>query len=375
VLHLGQHKTGSKYLQAFLAANPAGLKARGVVYPTGTGCAAISAYRNSHFHLYALLRLALQLEDGEKSGFRQAYQRYCGSCADLSSLLDRLEQARVQQAAHRIVLSAEDLFDMHMAHEAEFHPERVARASAVLAAQLARLGWETTFVVYLRRPAALLDAHYAQYIKGLASNTLDFEAFFAIFEARLHASNFLRAWSSAFPSARWIVRPYEETHAGFDIVRDFMQHALECPVEGGWAPVAEDLELFNSTPDLRYIELLRRINMRRTWLAYVFTHREVLELAFRDRHRKAHLSYVSRELSQALERDLEGEFLELARQFGGTPFFFREPLNGSAAASPSAQRPRLGSRDSWSIALRLVAQRLGSSLRCAFRLRNALERA
>jgi hypothetical protein len=377
---MGQHKTGSKYLQAFLTANSARLAVRGIVYPTGTGCRAVSAYRNSHFHLYALLRIGMQAGCGGDPGFREAHQRYCGDCADLPSLLRVLERERIAQGARTIVLSAEDLFDMHTAHEADFDAERVARAARVLSTQLARLGWETTFVVYLRRPAALLEAHYAQYIKGWIGNTLDFDTFFETFAPRLRALGILRAWSSAFPGARWVVRPYEGAGSGFDIVRDFMQHALACPVDGSWAPVAEDLELFNTTPDLRYIELLRRMNARSTVLAHVFTHRDVLELAFRKRGRKRRLSYLSRERGQALERDLEGEFEELAREFASSPSFFREPLNGRAALPPLPE-PRLRSLDLWGIGLQLSAQRLGKGLApwkarvtgCAKRVKGLLE--
>jgi hypothetical protein len=92
-------------------------------------------------------------------------------------------------------------------------------------------------------------------------------------------------------------------------------------------------------------------------LAHVFTHRDVLELAFRNRGRKRRLSYLTRERGQALERDLEGEFGmnaaargRSARAMGSTPSsappstLGRKQANGSnviGACSPHATFPNL----------------------------------
>ena len=57
VVHVGQHKTGSKALQSFLYHNRRGLRDRGILYPVSDApCYGVRAYAISQFRLYALVR-------------------------------------------------------------------------------------------------------------------------------------------------------------------------------------------------------------------------------------------------------------------------------------------------------------------------------
>lgn len=75
VFHIGQHKTGSKFLQTFLALNSKNLKRYGVYYPTSFNYQKISAYRNSHFNLFALIRKEIIEREGV-----QADGDFCNVC-------------------------------------------------------------------------------------------------------------------------------------------------------------------------------------------------------------------------------------------------------------------------------------------------------
>ena len=78
ILHIGQHKTGSKALQAFLAHNRLHLLAHGILYPNGSlKAVGVPAYRNSHYLLYALLRHQLELETCRMLAARTAPPRNC----------------------------------------------------------------------------------------------------------------------------------------------------------------------------------------------------------------------------------------------------------------------------------------------------------
>lgn len=339
ILHVGRHKTGSKGLQSFLDANREGLRTQGVLYPAPAAHWQDVAYRISHFELFDALR---QPADD----------------TTLDALLDGYERQRREAQAHTLVLSSEDLFDLQTAHEPEHDPQAVGRAASRLTARFAALGWQPTLVVYLRRPDAALDALYAQYVKGNARAVLGFDAFARACRPRLSALPLLRQWAHACGAQALRVRAYDEAGSGFDIVTDFMAGVPAREPADGWRPPALHAEHLNTTPDLRYIELLRRIDRRATPLAWLVSRREVLDLAFAERHRRRPASYVSPSLRAELFSEWHAEWEAL-----GAAFATRAPP--PAAPPARAEPPRLDVTDQ----LRVLAKVLAARLRTATRPR------
>lgn len=266
ILHIGQHKTGSKALQSYLALNADKLRERGILYPLGTSPKhQITAYRNSQFQCYVLARHEAMMTCGENAAaaqFWSAYGQYCTPYTTLNQLLYAFETERMHIGAHTIIISAEDLFDMQSAHEMHFSPQWVSHAAQAFHNCAARLGWEPEVAVYLRRPDHLLNAHYAQFIKGNANNTLDFETFSKAFEPRLDSLGILKIWAAVFRPERLHVRPYEQDSLPGGIVPDFFEHLLDFLQGRDWAQVPNNLESTNITPSRAYIDLMREINIR-----------------------------------------------------------------------------------------------------------------
>ena len=105
---------------------------------------------------------------------------------------------RERLGAIRVVISAEDLFDMQTAHETEFSRELVEAGARRLARLAADFGYDVRIAVYLRRQDHLLAVHYAQYIKGSSVNDVDFDEFAEAFAPRLDSWSILTAWVAAF---------------------------------------------------------------------------------------------------------------------------------------------------------------------------------
>jgi hypothetical protein len=266
ILHIGQHKTGSKALQSYLALNAAKLRERGIIYPLEASSKhRISAYSNSHFQCYVLARHEAMLACGEKAAayqFWSEYGHYCTPYTTLDQVLHSFETRRMHAGAHTIVISAEDLFDMQSAHDVYFSEDWVSHAAQAFHNCALRLGWEPEVAVYLRRPDHLLNAHYAQFIKGSANNTLDFETFSKNFKPRLDSLGILKIWAAAFSPARLHVRPYERESLSDGIVPDFFKHLLGFLPEHDWTHVPNNLESSNITPGQAYIDLMREINIQ-----------------------------------------------------------------------------------------------------------------
>lgn len=266
ILHIGQHKTGSKALQSYLALNASRLMEHGILYPLHTSARHdIPAYRNSHFHCYALARYDAMAACDDKAAadqFRAEHRLHCQPFNSLHQALASFEQARINAGLHTILLSAEDLFDMQSAHELHFSEAWVKHAAQAFLDSAHHLGWAAKAVVYLRRPDHLLNAHYAQYIKGCSTNTLDFESFSHDFLPRLDSLHIIELWASVFGKDGIHVRPYERASLPQGIVNDFFEHILGFLPDKTWAQVAPNLESTNITPDRAYIDLLREINIR-----------------------------------------------------------------------------------------------------------------
>lgn len=266
ILHIGQHKTGSKALQSYLALNAARLRERGILYPLEASSKnRISAYSNSHFQCYVLARHEAMMACGENAAagqFWSAYGQYCNPYTTLDQLLHAFETRRMHVGAHTIVISAEDLFDMQSAHDAYFSENWVSHAAQAFHNCALRLGWEPKVAVYLRRPDHLLNAHYAQFIKGSANNTLDFETFSKDFKPRLDSLGIMKIWAAVFRPERLHVRPYEYQSLTDGIVPDFFEHLLGFLPDSNWVQVPSNLESSNITPGRAYIDLMREINIR-----------------------------------------------------------------------------------------------------------------
>ncbi len=320
ILHIGQHKTGSKALQSALHANRHHLAARGIAYPVEAGLAGpLRPYEMNHHRLFAALRAAVD------SGERPA------DVAAVVAMLDRL-LAACPSEAKTLILSAEDLFDMHTAHEAAFVPGRVAVASRLLARALAARGCRARLVCYLRRQDHLLAAHYAQFIKGSGTHHPEFAEFQAAFALRLDAEAILAHWDEAFGAEAVLVAAYEPRAMPGGIVADFFRRALELPPPPVTVPFPDDLEAFNVTPSRDHLEYIRLLNRRASRGQPVLSREHALESAFRDRDIPAAgiAAWLSpRERAALLERHEPGNS-RIAARYGLGQTLFREPPPAAA---------------------------------------------
>lgn len=214
IIHIGQHKTGSKALQAYLAHNRTVLRRHGILYPPGSPGA--PAYEISHHIFYQSLRNG-------------------------TLWLETLDQAPLT------IVSAEDIFDMATAHTLQYSPQAIHQAAQALQPHRPQI------VVYLRDPAELLVAHYGQFIKGSPTNHLSFEEFSAAFAPRLDSQSILAIWKSYFPDL--IQRPYSK-----DIVTDFFEHVLAMQTPPDCQPAPPHPEYVNRSVDRDAIELIRLMN-------------------------------------------------------------------------------------------------------------------
>ncbi len=271
ILHIGQHKTGSKALQSALYCNRSHLAAGGFAYPVEADSAGpLRPSEMNHHRLFAAVRAAV--DEGERPAARAAVR----------AMLGRL-LAACPPTTDAMILSAEDLFDMHTAHEAEFVPGRVAAASRLLARELAARGCTARLVCYLRRQDHLLAAHYAQFIKGSPTQHPEFGEFQAAFGPRLDAASLLAHWEAAFGPEAVAVAAYEPSDMPGGIVADFFRRGLGLEPPPVTVPFPDDLEAFNVTPSRDHLEYLRLLNRRASRGRPVLRREHVLESAFRDR--------------------------------------------------------------------------------------------
>jgi len=331
ILHIGQHKTGSKALQSYLALNASRLMEHGILYPLHTSAKHdIPAYRNSHFHCYALARYDAMAACGDKAAadqFRAQHRLYCKPFNSLHHALASFEQARIKAGLHTILLSAEDLFDMQSAHEVFFSEAWVKHAAQAFLDCAHNLGWAAEVVVYLRRPDHLLNAHYAQYIKGCSTNTLDFESFSRDFLPRLDNLHILELWASVFGKDGIHVRPYERASLPQGIVSDFFEHILGFLPDKAWAEIAPNLESSNITPDRACINLLREINMRLSNGLPAPVRDAVLHAAFMEVSATGNAAnWLSPAARYRLLANYRKDYIEIAKNFGTAlqGEFFRE---------------------------------------------------
>jgi hypothetical protein len=336
-LHIGQHKTGSKALQSFLAYHANALKDRGILYPIQNPSAqGVWAYTISQYRFFALLRKEAMEVCGELPEsvrlWREQQKAYSQPFDSIRSLLESYTKQASGDRARTLVISAEDLFDMHSAHELDFSMDRVEAGTGILSRIFKELAFDPTIVVYLRRQDHLLGAHYVQYIKGSDRNDLDFESFAKAFAARLRLCDILSYWASAFGANRIRVRRYESSALPAGIVPDFFSQILGFSVPANWVAPPRDPESVNLTPSRDFVEFIRILNRRQLRGLPVFRREDVLKAALTEEIPQNHGSGVGAWLSPESRRSMlevhaEGN-TNIANRYltGSAPTLFMEPV-------------------------------------------------
>lgn len=329
VLHIGQHKTGSKALQSALYANRDYLATHATSYPLGEpGTPPPRPQQMNHFVLFQALRE--HAEQGcDRSGHNgpRSASRAATSLGELRLILERW-LSEVDPHTSTVVLSAEDLFHMHTAHERAFSLDIVRAGARALSTVLREAFREVRIVCYLRRQDHLLAAHYAQLIKGTAAEHPAFDEFVHEFRPRLDSNAILECWEEAFGTASMCVAAYEPSAMDGGIVGDFFRRALGYPPPSVPPPFAGDAEAQNATPSRPHIEFMRLMNRRSSGGLATLPREAALESAFRDT--AADPRGIAAWLSPAQRAELVGEFERgnqaIARRHNLGMTLFAEPL-------------------------------------------------
>jgi hypothetical protein len=271
IIHLGQHKTGSKALQSALYANRQYLAEHGLSYPIDSRTfQRLRPYEMNHHPLFNALRMAIDSNEGST-----ALRSFQSTLDNIFSLCDPKSKT--------IILSAEDLFDMHTAHETAFIANRIAAGSSLLSRELKARSCKVRLICYVRRQDHLLAAHYAQIIKGTASYYHSLDEFYQVFDKRLDTDSILQHWEAAFGIKAISVIPYEKLRMPDGVVDSFFSLVLGIDTPSVTVPYPDDLEAFNITPSRDHIEYMRLLNRRQSYGKAVLPREHVLESAFRDR--------------------------------------------------------------------------------------------
>ncbi len=337
IIHIGQHKTGSKALQSFLAQHAQGLLQHGILYPLEpysrqTG----PAYANSHYRLFALLRGEAMLacaDSNRAQRFQSQQRKFCHPYTSAQAMFKAIEVERLRCGANTILVSAEDLFDMHTAHESGFCMEWLNSGIGLLAKQVKDFNYEPVIVAYLRRQDHLLAAHYIQYIKGNSSADLDFGSFSTAFEQRLQTWELLQPWETAFGHASMVLRPYEPAAIPLDVISDFFAKILGFPMPPDWTLPLKDREAVNATPNRDYVEFMRKFGRKKNLWPPAFRRKDVLDAALSDSAHYSQSTGTAAWLSPAERRALLARHAEDNRQIAAC-FLDRPGHNLFAEAIP-----------------------------------------
>lgn len=329
LLHVGQQKTGSKALQSALRANAAFLGERGFAYPLEAGIRRLRPHEMNHYPLFRTLRAALagDRSEAESTGMVRDHLR-------------RLLSRR-RSPGDTVILSSEDLFDMHTAHEPDFDAGLVASGPRLLSRALDDIASDVTVACYLRRQDHLLGARYAEFIKGSGTNHLDFAEFRRFFERRLDHDEMLAHWEEAFGVDRVEVASYEPREMPDGIVGDFFARFLGAGLPPNPEPFPEDRQAFNATPSRDHVEYVRCLNRRSARGRDVLDRSRVLEAAFHERGSSGPSGIAAwlspGERIELLARHEEGN-RRIALRHGLRDGLFREPLpdvgEGGGPVSP-----------------------------------------
>jgi hypothetical protein len=336
ILHIGQHKTGSKALQSFLAYNAVRLSQHGILYPVEKEDRHdVHAYKISHFRFFILLRAEALKALGQREMAAQLMEEQEAFCYPLKSIrqaFEALENERSLCGATSIILSAEDLFDMHTAHEEGFCSELVECATRILAELTAQFNYDPIVVVYLRRQDELLGAHYIQFIKGSAVNDVDFNTFAEAFAPRLQSLKILSLWALAFGEVNIQVYPYERNAMPSGIVHQFFEQVLGISVPENWPQQPRDAESVNASPDRDYVELIHCLNRLKNRGLSVIPRELVLKAALKTEAEKENQKGIAAWLSPKDRREFLTNYdsmnTEIAKRFKAQSEapFFSEPL-------------------------------------------------
>jgi len=269
IIHIGQHKTGSKAIQTALYANPDYLIQHGYLYTLpGQHATQLRPYEMNHHALFHLLRK--QVDHPDDRSHTLALVNYLQLLLNQSTL-----------ATKTIILSAEDLFDMHTAHESAFELNRVELGCRTLAEGLSKVGFSVKVVCFLRSQDELLASHYAQFIKGISRGFLSFDEFADRFRSRLDYNAILSIWESHFGVRNIQIIPYAKLTTMSSSVSVFFDKVLGLPPPAVVEPFPNDLEAYNISPSRAYLEYLRILNKRYHEGFQVVHPIDVLEDAFK----------------------------------------------------------------------------------------------
>lgn len=229
VVHIGQHKTGSKALQSFCFYNRHRLAQQGLLYPPGHPPPHPIAYQISHYRLYQ----ALLHHDDE--GLQNWFQQLAA------------------QPQPGVLLSAEDTFEMLTAHQLDFCLPRVERAAAMLHRSAVAAGFHPQIILYLRRQDESLASHYSQYLRGGGDPSLSLHDFLRATPWRLDPRPTLRAWAGIFSPQDFCLREYP---AG-GIVHDLFNATFEPKILQHCQQPPPSFETSNPSSDRDTLELIR----------------------------------------------------------------------------------------------------------------------
>ena len=322
ILHLGQHKTGSKALQFFLAKNAGRLRGRGIFYPLKpNNSRGIPAYAKSHFRVFALLRRQAMIESGDGKAAEEFWHRYgiyCEPFETLDDIFDSFDSQMTRFKANRLLISAEDLFDLHTTSEADFTLRRLETAVHIMVDLIRKRNYDPRLIVYLRRQDHLLVSHYAQFIKGDGHHDLDFKTFSRLFAPRLKSLHPLEFWAKAFGPKKIRVLPYEKAALPEGIVPDFFEKVLGFAPPPEWPKPEEEPEAANVSPPRDFVEFIRLQNERANRHQSAFPRRLVLETARRESAGPGGTGdwFSDRERAELLQRHSKDN-LKIARRFLG----------------------------------------------------------
>jgi hypothetical protein len=270
ILHIGQHKTGSKALQTCLYTNRDYLRDNGYIYPGYRNKPPLKPYEVNHSRLFETLRFACLQPSPPEEAF--------GSLVQELALLLGMDDSTKKTT----ILSSEDLFDLHTAHELDFDSERHARGPALLAKAFDALHCKVRIVCYLRRQDHLLASHYGQIIKGSQDFYITFEDYRDYAAPRLNSDVLIRPWEQAFGAENICIFAYETMELPAGIVPQFFDSVLNLSPPSKTNHFSQDLEAFNITPSRPYLEYLRCLNQRASQRFPVLPRHQVLAAAFRD---------------------------------------------------------------------------------------------
>ena len=337
-IHIGQHKTGSKALQAYLLHNQNALLKQKIYYPKIVAHGDI-AYQRSHFCLFAIAKyeaLKTLNRDHEAKIFWEKHRKFCNK-NNVHALLLGIEIERKTLGANRIILSAEDLFDMATAHELYVESEILECATSIIHSACISVGWRPWIIAYLRRPDQLVQATYAQYIKGSDKHIMHFQPYLKAYKARLDAKTTLKIWGNIFNHDAIMVRPYDGS-AQSSITKDFLINAIKLDSLKGLESNPEDIESANRTPASEFIELMREMNQRRLEGRSFIPRTIILQFAY-DHDCKTSPTWLSDTQIQLFFNRFENDFKEIAKLYG-VKGLFKGPWNNPVITKPTCNLTR-----------------------------------